>query len=92
MIILTVFCYTALGPRPLQIVFDTSPVVDKYEAPGEIPDPQSAGLSGARPLGLGTPPPVPDTPPPMVMSKKKGMPSPVASPPKLDVEVSTFSD
>ncbi|KAG8224122.1 hypothetical protein J437_LFUL001816 [Ladona fulva] len=45
--------YTCTYPQPLQLVFDSSTVEEKPEAPGELPDPLSAGLSGARPLGLG---------------------------------------
>ncbi|XP_071444458.1 uncharacterized protein Pkn isoform X2 [Hetaerina americana] len=40
-------------PQPLQLVYDPATVEEKTEAPGELPDPLAAGLSGARPLGLG---------------------------------------
>ncbi|XP_026476545.1 serine/threonine-protein kinase N-like [Ctenocephalides felis] len=40
------------GVQPLA---DTSLAEDKAETPGEIPDMQAAGLSGARPLGVTTP-------------------------------------
>ncbi|XP_046391146.1 uncharacterized protein LOC124159397 isoform X2 [Ischnura elegans] len=40
-------------PQPLQLAYDPAAAEEKTEAPGELPDPLAAGLSGARPLGLG---------------------------------------
>ena len=68
---------------------------DKPETPGEMPDPEKGGLSGARPLGtnvlnesplLPSPPEHPPPPPPSLI-KKTLMPAPPPRP-KLDQEVS----
>ena len=86
-----------LGIQPLQLSFDMSLSEDKPEAPGETPDPQTGGLSGTRPLGLGVavlPPLPPDTNvsmpllPSAVAQKKRSSPLPTSPPPvRLDVEV-----
>ncbi|RLU17578.1 hypothetical protein DMN91_009814 [Ooceraea biroi] len=81
------------GPQPLQLVFDTS-IEDKPETPGEVPDPEKAGLGGTRPLGMSTSsnsptlprPPEHPPPPPPTVTKKPSIPAP-APPPKLDQEV-----
>lgn len=73
-----------------------SEVEEKAEAPGEAPDPGVAGLSGARPLGLGVavlPPLPPESLPflPSAVAKKRppSLPSvPPPPPPRLDQEVS----
>lgn len=85
------------GIQPLQLSFDMSLTEDKPEAPGETPDPQTGGLSGTRPLGLGVavlPPLPPDTSvsmpllPSTVAQKKRSSPLPTSPPPvRLDVEV-----
>jgi protein kinase N len=85
------------GIQPLQLSFDMSLSEDKPEAPGETPDPQTGGLSGTRPLGLGVavlPPLPPDTNvsmpllPSAVAQKKRSSPLPTSPPPvRLDVEV-----
>lgn len=72
-----------------------SEVEEKAEAPGEAPDPAAAGLSGARPLGLGVavlPPLPPDNVPfqPSALAKKRPptLPTvPPPPPPRLDQEV-----
>lgn len=74
-----------------------SEVEDKPEAPGEAPDPGVAGLSGARPLGMGVavlPPLPPDMPfLPSAVAKKRPPtlptvpPPPPPPPPRLDQEV-----
>ncbi|XP_063986229.1 serine/threonine-protein kinase N isoform X2 [Diachasmimorpha longicaudata] len=89
------------GGQSMQLVFDAS-LEDKAETPGEIPDPDKGGLSGARPLGMSAssgslapqshPPPPPSAPPPpppvATISKKASMISvPPPPPPKLDHEV-----
>lgn len=85
------------GIEPL----DSTLVEDKAEAPGEAPDPQTAGLSGARPLGLGVavlPPLPPDVAsnqftPSNMAHKKRTSPLPTPPPPpppRLDPEVNTF--
>ncbi|XP_018915504.1 serine/threonine-protein kinase N isoform X2 [Bemisia tabaci] len=59
-------------------------VEDKPEAPGEVPDPQATGLTGARPLGLGIavlPPLPPDSVPshpllPSTVASAKKRPTP----------------
>ncbi|KAH0534918.1 serine/threonine-protein kinase N isoform X1 [Cotesia glomerata] len=61
------------GAQALQLTFDT-PVEDKAETPGELPDPEKGGLSGTRPLGMSSscnslstqnhPPSLPLAPPP----------------------------
>ncbi|XP_052131431.1 serine/threonine-protein kinase N isoform X5 [Frankliniella occidentalis] len=71
------------GVEPL----DATIVEDKAEAPGEAPDPQTAGLSGARPLGLGVAV-LPPLPPEMVHKKRTSpLPTPPPPPPRLDPEV-----
>lgn len=62
-----------IGAQALQLTFDT-PVEDKAETPGELPDPEKGGLSGTRPLGMSAscnslstqnhPPSLPLAPPP----------------------------
>lgn len=85
------------GVEPL----DATLVEDKAEAPGEAPDPQTAGLSGARPLGLGVavlPPLPPDVAsnqftPSNMAHKKRTSPLPTPPPPpppRLDPEVNTL--
>ncbi|XP_054290402.1 serine/threonine-protein kinase N-like [Macrosteles quadrilineatus] len=74
-----------------------SEVEDKPEAPGEAPDPGVAGLSGARPLGMGVavlPPLPPDMPfLPSAVAKKRPPtlptvpPPPPPPPPRLDQEL-----
>lgn len=84
--------------------FSGSEVEDKPEAPGEAPDPQVAGLSGARPLGLGVavlPPLPPDTAHlpflPSAVAKRRPPtlptvpPPPPPPPPRLDQEVCTLT-
>ncbi|XP_063240696.1 serine/threonine-protein kinase N isoform X15 [Bacillus rossius redtenbacheri] len=78
------------GMPPQHLSFDLSLAEDKPEAPGESPDPQVAGLSGARPLGLGVavlPPLPPEGPLPSAISgrKRASLPTP-PPPPRLDVE------
>lgn len=76
-----------------------SEVEEKAEAPGEAPDPAAAGLSGARPLGLGVavlPPLPPDNVPfqPSALAKKRPptLPTvPPPPPPRLDQEVTCFA-
>ncbi|XP_052131427.1 serine/threonine-protein kinase N isoform X1 [Frankliniella occidentalis] len=71
------------GVEPL----DATIVEDKAEAPGEAPDPQTAGLSGARPLGLGVAV-LPPLPPEMVHKKRTSpLPTPPPPPPRLDPEL-----
>ncbi|XP_063240617.1 serine/threonine-protein kinase N isoform X5 [Bacillus rossius redtenbacheri] len=79
------------GMPPQHLSFDLSLAEDKPEAPGESPDPQVAGLSGARPLGLGVavlPPLPPEGPLPSAISgrKRASLPTP-PPPPRLDVEL-----
>ncbi|GLV45639.1 Protein kinase N [Carabus blaptoides fortunei] len=83
------------GPQPLQLVFDPPQLDDKPETPGETPDPQIGGLSGARPLGMQIggvavlptdPPPVLPTGPPPV-AKKRVPSTPPPPPPRLDQEL-----
>ncbi|XP_015124096.1 serine/threonine-protein kinase N isoform X2 [Diachasma alloeum] len=89
------------GGQSMQLVFDAS-LEDKPETPGEAPDPEKGGLSGARPLGMSAssgslapqshPPPPPSAPPPpppiATISKKASMISvPPPPPPKIDQEV-----
>ncbi|XP_011314201.1 serine/threonine-protein kinase N isoform X1 [Fopius arisanus] len=89
------------GAQPMQLVFDSS-LEDKPETPGEVPDPEKGGLSGARPLGMSAssasltsqshPPPPPSAPPPpppiASISKKASVISvPPPPPPKLDQEL-----
>ncbi|XP_046679636.1 serine/threonine-protein kinase N isoform X1 [Homalodisca vitripennis] len=75
-----------------------SEVEEKTEAPGEAPEPGVAGLSGARPLGLGVavlPPLPPDSQPflPSAVAKKRPPtlptvpPPPPPPPPRLDQEL-----
>lgn len=72
---------------------------EKAEAPGEAPDPAAAGLSGARPLGLGVavlPPLPPDNVPfqPSALAKKRPptLPTvPPPPPPRLDQEVTSVA-
>ncbi|XP_034255126.1 serine/threonine-protein kinase N isoform X3 [Thrips palmi] len=82
------------GIEPL----DATLVEDKAEAPGEAPDLQTAGLSGARPLGLGVavlPPLPPDVAsnqflPSSMAHKKRTSPLPTPPPPpppRLDPEL-----
>lgn len=71
---------------------------DKPETPGETPDPQIGGLSGARPLGMqiggvavlptDTPPVLPTGPPPVAKKRVPSIPPP--PPPRLDQEVSVL--
>ncbi|KAF4531920.1 hypothetical protein B566_EDAN000949, partial [Ephemera danica] len=82
---------------PLELVIP-QPEDDKPEAPGEVPDPLTVGLSGQRPLGLAAMqamaqvplPALPDTPPPPLVAKKWPVPAPSLPPPppppRLDVE------
>lgn len=80
-------------------MFAGSEVEEKAEAPGEAPDPGVAGLSGARPLGLGVavlPPLPPESLPflPSAVAKKRppSLPTvPPPPPPRLDQEVSHHS-
>ncbi|CAG9854098.1 unnamed protein product [Phyllotreta striolata] len=75
-------------------VTDDLVVEDKPETPGETPDPQVAGLGGARPLGLQidlaharqepVSPPSPSVPPPIAKKRMSLTPPPV--PPRLDPE------
>lgn len=79
----------------VSFLFTGSEVEEKAEAPGEAPDPAAAGLSGARPLGLGVavlPPLPPDNVPfqPSALAKKRPptLPTvPPPPPPRLDQEV-----
>nr|CAD7262362.1 unnamed protein product [Timema shepardi] len=78
------------GIQPQQLSFDLSLTEDKPEAPGESPDPFAAGLTGARPLGIGVavlPPLPPEGPLPsaIVNKKRASLPTP-PPPPRLDVE------
>nr|CAD7405659.1 unnamed protein product [Timema poppensis] len=79
------------GIQPQQLSFDLSLTEDKPEAPGESPDPFAAGLTGARPLGIGVavlPPLPPEGPLPsaIVNKKRASLPTP-PPPPRLDVEL-----
>ncbi|CAH1284852.1 unnamed protein product [Diabrotica balteata] len=76
-------------------VTDDLVLEDKPETPGEIPDPQVAGLGGQRPLGLHIElppppepvilsPPSPSVPPPVAKKRMAVTPPPV--PPRLDPE------
>uniref|UniRef100_A0A6P7GKT6 protein kinase C n=1 Tax=Diabrotica virgifera virgifera TaxID=50390 RepID=A0A6P7GKT6_DIAVI len=76
-------------------VTDDLALEDKPETPGEVPDPQVAGLGGQRPLGLHIElpqppepvilsPPSPSVPPPVAKKRMAVTPPPV--PPRLDPE------
>ncbi|XP_072396435.1 serine/threonine-protein kinase N isoform X4 [Diabrotica undecimpunctata] len=75
-------------------VTDDLVLEDKPETPGEVPDPQVAGLGGQRPLGLHIElppppeplisPPSPSVPPPVAKKRMAVTPPPV--PPRLDPE------
>ncbi|XP_059483391.1 serine/threonine-protein kinase N isoform X3 [Neocloeon triangulifer] len=87
------------GERPGPLVLNLpQPEDDKAEAPGELPNPTSSGLTGARPLGLAESLasisimpslPQPESPPPPLVPKSKWVPAPTVPPPpppRLDVE------
>lgn len=88
--------------QPLQLEFDEPQQLDPDETPGEVPNENTVGLSGQRPLGMHgisvlpeSPAPQPQPrayqPPPPVKQKKSVMPQPPALPPKIqDHEVSTL--
>ncbi|GJQ71084.1 hypothetical protein Trydic_g991 [Trypoxylus dichotomus] len=77
----------------LQISF-AAPSEDKPETPGEIPDPQLAGLGGQRPLSLNSipvlppelPPPLQPLIPPPVTKKKAPSTPPPPLPPRYDTD------
>lgn len=82
------------GPQPVQLVFEGEPSrLEPAETPGENPDANVVGLSGARPLGMmqgisalpESPAPPQAQPRPTVPAKQK---KPPALPPKMDQEVS----
>lgn len=88
------------GPQPVQLVFEGEQSrLEPAETPGENPDSNVVGLSGARPLGMmhgisalpESPAPPQAQPRPSVPAKQK---KPPALPPKIDQEVSfvIFSD
>lgn len=90
------------GPQPVQLVFDEEEepsAMEPSETPGEKPDANVVGLSGARPLGMHGISALPESPappqiqprahqiiPPAVSVKQKKPPMPV--PPRMDHEVS----
>lgn len=87
--------------QPVQLEFDEPQQLDPDETPGEVPNENTVGLSGQRPLGMhgitilpeSPSPPQPQPrayqPPPPVKQKKPQMPQPPALPPKIqDHEVS----
>lgn len=91
------------GPQPVQLIFDGEQSrIDPAETPGENPDANVVGLSGARPLGmmhgisaLPESPAPPQAQPrnhqmqqPAVPTKQK---KPPAIPPKMDQEVSSMN-
>jgi protein kinase N len=85
------------GPQPVQLVFEGEPSrLEPAETPGENPDNNVVGLSGARPLGMmqgisalpESPAPPQAQPRPSVPAKQK---KPPALPPKMDQEVSRSS-
>lgn len=88
------------GPQPVQLIFEGEPSrLDPAETPGENPDANVVGLSGARPLGMmhgmsalpesAAPPQAQprshQSQQPVVPAKQK---KPPAVPPKMDHEVS----
>lgn len=93
------------GPQPVQLVFDGEPSrLEAAETPGENPDNNVVGLSGARPLGMmhGINA-LPESPaPPQAQPRSHQMPQPIvpakqkkppAIPPKMDQEiVNTFEN
>lgn len=91
------------GPQPVQLFFEGEPSrLDPVETPGENPDMNAVGLSGARPLGMHGVAVLPESPsiPPQTLPrasqsnvKQKKPPMPVPSsivPGKIDQEVSVF--
>lgn len=83
------------GPQPVQLIFDS----EQAETPGENPDANVVGLSGARPLGImgvGALPESPAPPPAQPRNHQAQLPAvpakpqkkPPAVPPKMDHEVS----
>lgn len=92
------------GPQPVQLIFEgEQSMLDPSETPGENPDANVVGLSGARPLGmmqgvsaLPESPAPPQAQPrnhqnqqPAVPAKQK---KPPAVPPKMDQEVSSIHE
>lgn len=92
------------GPQPVQLIFEgEQSMLDPSETPGENPDANVVGLSGARPLGmmqginaLPESPAPPQAQPrnhqnqqPAVPAKQK---KPPAVPPKMDHEVSSVHE
>lgn len=88
------------GPQPVQLIFEGEPSpLDPPETPGENPDANVVGLSGARPLGmmqgvnaLPESPAPPQAQPRNHQTQQPALPAkqkkPPAVPPKLDQEVS----
>lgn len=83
------------GPQPVQLIFDS----EQAETPGENPDANVVGLSGARPLGImgiSALPESPAPPPAQPRNHQAQLPAvpakpqkkPPAVPPKMDHEVS----
>ena len=82
------------GPQPVQLVFDGEiSRLEPAETPGENPDTNVVGLSGARPLGMQGIVALPESPaPPQALPRQPLVPvkqkKPPALPPKMDHEVS----
>lgn len=85
------------GPQPVQLIFDS----EQAETPGENPDANVVGLSGARPLGImgiSALPESPAPPPAQPRNHQAQLPAvpakpqkkPPAVPPKMDHEVSSM--